>query len=241
MTAPSDPRSDLSFLVGIDAVCFDAFGTLVEIGDRRRPLRPVLRCLDRDGRRNLIHAALRSERSLEALLAGQRGTGGSGAGKGPSGRLRIVPDAPAAPQAPVLPPDVLAAYREALAAEVASVRLRSGVTGIWAALRGRGLLIGVCSNLAAPYVRPLMACLPDRPDAVVLSCEAGVAKPEPAIYRAVCEGFGMALAGGEPGLMVHPSRVLFVGDTPSADVDGPRAYGMRAMLIGAFEQAIGNG
>jgi hypothetical protein len=33
-----------------------------------------------------------------------------------------------------------------------------------------------------------------------------------------------------------PAEILFVGDTPSADIEGPRAVGMPAMLISDFEE-----
>jgi hypothetical protein len=36
-------------------------------------------------------------------------------------------------------------------------------------------------------------------------------------------------------LGLQPAEIQFVGDTPSADVDGPRAIGMPAMLISEFE------
>ena len=65
---------------------------------------------------------------------------------------------------------------------------------------------------------------PGPADACVLSYAVGHAKPERAIYGVVCDRLGLP-----------PDRVLFVGDTPSADVDGPRAYGMRALHVAEFE------
>lgn len=137
-----------------------------------------------------------------------------------------------------LPPDAACAmpgvggevaeeFRAGLAAEVASVGMRPGMREVWEDVRGSGLRVGVCSNLAQPYGAPLLACLPDAPDAAILSYEVGVAKPDPRIYALACEMIGAA-----------PSEILFVGDTPSADVEGPRAFGMRAMLVGEFEALV---
>lgn len=119
---------------------------------------------------------------------------------------------------------VAQAILDDLEAECSSILVRRGLPEIWQQLRADGLRIAVCSNLAAPYGPPLEAILPDRPDALILSYEAGAVKPEPEIYRLVCER-----------LDLEPGQVLFCGDTPLADVDGPRVAGMQAMLIRAFE------
>jgi HAD superfamily hydrolase (TIGR01549 family) len=90
-------------------------------------------------------------------------------------------------------------------------------------LRAKEVKIGICSNLAMPYGLSLVATLPDRPDALVLSYEVGLAKPDPAIFNVVCERLGLS-----------PGEILFVGDTPSADIEGPREIGMPAMHISEF-------
>jgi hypothetical protein len=65
-------------------------------------------------------------------------------------------------------------------------------------------------NLALPYGEPLLSILPDAPDAVILSFEVGLVKPDPAIFHLVCDGLGIQLA-----------EILFVGDIPAADIEGP--------------------
>lgn len=50
-----------------------------------------------------------------------------------------------------------------------------------------------------------------------------MAKADPAIFHLVCER-----------LHLSPAEILFVGDTPSADIKGPQAMGMGAMLISDF-------
>jgi HAD superfamily hydrolase (TIGR01509 family) len=112
-----------------------------------------------------------------------------------------------------------------LQAESASIRLRPEIEAIWQVLLDKGLRIGVCSNLALPYGPPLLSALPDPSDAVILSYEVGLVKPDPAIFHLVCDRLG-----------ISPAEILFVGDTPSADIEGPQAIGMPAMLISDFEE-----
>lgn len=69
--------------------------------------------------------------------------------------------------------------------------------------------------------------LPDPPDVEVLSCKVGSIKPEPAIYAHVLGG-----------LQIEPGRVLFVGDTPRADIEGPRAAGMKALHVDELVRAM---
>jgi putative hydrolase of the HAD superfamily len=57
-------------------------------------------------------------------------------------------------------------------------------------------------------------------DFVLISEEAGVHKPDKAI-------FDLALARVE----ARPGRSLFVGDTPGADIDGARNAGLNAALV----------
>jgi FMN phosphatase YigB (HAD superfamily) len=101
--------------------------------------------------------------------------------------------------------------------EVASTRLRAGV---WGMLAGLQVPYGLCSNLSLDYL-PALTRFPEiKPAFRILSCHVGYMKPQAEIYRLVIEAAG-----------VPPSRLLFVGDTPAADIDGPSRAGMRAMHI----------
>lgn len=175
------------------AVCFDAFGTLVEIGDKRRPFRALLRDRPEGDLANQVLTQPLDLRSVAKLLAAE------------------------------LDEDRLRDLESDLQVEISSVQLREGIGDIWRALRQSEIKIGVCSNLALPYGKPLLGALPETPDALVLSYEVGVAKPDPAIFHLVCER-----------LELSPAEILFVGDTPSADIDGPKAIGMPAMHISEF-------
>ncbi|MFL9891041.1 MULTISPECIES: HAD family hydrolase [Paraburkholderia] len=118
-----------------------------------------------------------------------------------------------------LPDDLLATAQRALEDEVNSLRLFPDTVMSVALLRDAGVRVGICSNLASPYGDAAKALLPMM-DAYAWSYEAGAVKPDPAIYQHVLDQLGCA---------AHD--VLFIGDTPAADIDGPRAFGMSARLI----------
>ena len=182
----------------IQAICFDAFGTLVEITDKRRPFHALLR-----GGVTSITAeeVLTKPLNLREVAAGSATSSGRAAWRNSKRTCRL--NAPPSASGPGSP--------------------KSG-----SSLRERGLRIGVCSNLALPYGAPLLAALPDTPDAVILSYEVGLVKPDPAIFHLVCDRLGL-----------QPAEILFVGDTPSADIEGPHAIGMSAMHISDFEVYTG--
>jgi len=105
-----------------------------------------------------------------------------------------------------------------LAIECATIRCFDDVAETLSWLRSCGVHLAVCSNLAQPYGEVVRRLLPNIP--AVLSFELGAAKPAPVIYRAVCEQLGCP-----------PEKILFIGDSRRADVDGPLAFGMQARQI----------
>ena len=109
--------------------------------------------------------------------------------------------------------------REELDAELAGLELFDEVNGVLHSLRASGMKIAVCSNLATEYCPSLRRLLPGL-DAYVLSCEVGFAKPNPAVYQAVCTS-----------LVVEPSHVGFIGDSQRCDLQGPRDFGMRSRWL----------
>ena len=187
-------------LNGIEAVCFDAFGTLVEITDRQQAFMPLFRALPPGKRQELKHRLMREDRPFT--------------------------DWPEALGVEVDPYALLDVLNRQLG-EMLSVTLQPGMADIWARFRKEGLRLVLCSNLASDYVQPLRSKSPDPPDVEVLSCKVGAIKPEPAIYAAVLDG-----------LQIEASRVLFVGDTPRADIEGPRAVGMRAIHVDELVAAM---
>jgi HAD superfamily hydrolase (TIGR01549 family) len=94
------------------------------------------------------------------------------------------------------------------------------------ALRDAGVPVGVLSNIGwdiRPAFERVGALASLR--TVVLSCEHGVAKPDPALFALACERLG-----------AHPSRVLYVGDDPVKDGAAVRA-GMPVYLLPSARDA----
>ena len=112
---------------------------------------------------------------------------------------------------------------DVLDALLGAIRFRAypEVPGVLARLRAGGARLAVVSNwdvslhdvLERTALRPLV-------DAVVISAELGVAKPEPAIFRAALDRLG---AG--------PDGALHVGDSLEDDVAGARAAGLEAVIV----------
>jgi HAD superfamily hydrolase (TIGR01493 family) len=107
-----------------------------------------------------------------------------------------------------------------LSAELASVAPFADTLPALHALKNRGFKLGLCSNLALDYAAPIVAVLPFSLDAYVWSFDTGAIKPDPIIYAHACRQ-----------LCCAPGDVLMVGDTVEADVEGPRAFGMQALLL----------
>lgn len=145
----------------IQAVCFDAFGTVVEITDKRRPFQALLRS---EPSSTLTVRALTQSVGLRELSRGMATAEGE---------------------------ERLGELEADLEAECASIRLRAGMELVWATLRRAGLKIAICSNLAAPYEQALLAQLPAIPEALVLSFRAGLMKPQHEIYQMVCSQLGL--------------------------------------------------
>jgi HAD superfamily hydrolase (TIGR01549 family) len=108
-----------------------------------------------------------------------------------------------------------------------SVRLAPDALETLAALRGRGLRLGIASNAPFPpemlHRQLRVNGLERAVDAAVFSSEVGRRKPAPELYRAALDRLGVAAA-----------ETLYVGDRPAEDYEGPRRLGMRAVLCTAL-------
>lgn len=97
-------------------------------------------------------------------------------------------------------------------------------------LRAQGIRLGICSNAPFPpeMMRRQMTSkgIGELVDAIVLSSEVGKRKPSPEIYRAALQAID-----------TQAERTLFVGDRLREDYEGPRAIGMRAMIVLAHAEA----
>jgi putative hydrolase of the HAD superfamily len=116
--------------------------------------------------------------------------------------------------------------------EVVSTKLRLGnqdrvleaypeALDVLAALRDRGLRLGICSNWDWDLAEAVEeAGLTAAVDVMVSSAWVGARKPHPRIFEHTLSKLDM-----------DPEVVVFVGDTWGPDVVGPRATGMRPVYL----------
>jgi HAD superfamily hydrolase (TIGR01549 family) len=175
----------------IKAVVFDAYGTLLKITRPTHPYRTLLTMRKALGLKTgefQTLSMLTLDRSA-ALMA------------------RII--------VPSISPDDLNDFRLAVQDEVASIRVFDDAMPTIEALQSNDLLIGICSNLAEPYRKPVLSLFPSV-DVFGFSCELNCVKPAPAIYSHMAVTLG-----------VRSDEILFVGDTYKADYEGPCDAGMQ--------------
>ena len=92
---------------------------------------------------------------------------------------------------------------------------------VLADLRSSGLRLAICSNWDWDLHEAIDAAgLSDTVDVIVSSAWVGARKPHPRMYAATLDA-----------LDADPATTLFVGDTWSCDVDGPRAAGLRPLYL----------
>lgn len=101
--------------------------------------------------------------------------------------------------------------------------IADGAVACIASLRGAGLRVAVLSNWDL-RLRPLLGALDllDRLDALVVSAECGLEKPDPRIFHHAARELG-----------VDASSLLHVGDDDGDDLEGARGAGARAWQIDA--------
>jgi putative hydrolase of the HAD superfamily len=110
---------------------------------------------------------------------------------------------------------------------VCAVTLYPETVPTLSALRERGLLLGLVSNCSAQAGAVLERIgLARQFDAIVLSCEVGVAKPDPAIFEHACQQ-----------LQVTPQESMFVADGAFTELDVAKMIGMRAVKIEQAHQS----
>lgn len=159
----------------IEAVIYDVYGTLLQIGERRRPFRKLLEQARSQGRQ---------PRTDDARTLMTRNVGLAGAASLFGTQLNN---------------DELAALELDLYAELASVSPYDDALRTLERLKRAGLKVALCSNLATPYAIPAKLLLPEF-EAYAWSFEVGAVKPEPAIYehllnRLGCKAPSIAMIG----------------------------------------------
>lgn len=195
--------------MSIRAVVFDLFDTLAY-------MRPT------GARAEGIRLAAEKGISEERWIAGWRSTSEralSGEIETLEGRVREGLAAAGLPAAPdsLVRSLVALRQREVLEAPCLYADVPDSLRG----LRERGFSLGLVSNIY-PYETTIIDRFGLRQmfDAVVLSCEIRVRKPDPRIYLGAAER-----------LSLEPPECVFVGDGMSRELSGARAVGMTAIRI----------
>jgi putative hydrolase of the HAD superfamily len=103
-------------------------------------------------------------------------------------------------------------------------RVRSGCEAMLETLQRRGLALGVVSNFDRRLHGLLAAVgIAERLDVVVLPSDALAQKPAPAIFELALTRLG-----------VPASSAVFVGDSHAEDIRGARSVGMHAVDVGSL-------
>lgn len=187
----------------ISGVVFDAFGTTVRISQRTNPYRELIR----EGRRQGVelkpdstHIAMTMNLSLDELAS----------------ELGV---------------SLTASKRDELhrrlEAEVSSIESYPDAVEAISFLKKYEIKAGICSNLASAYGPKVREIFPQM-DGYAFSFEAGFMKPDPSIYRLICDQLNV-----EPGHYFSDNlgKVLMIGDSQSCDQDGPRAVGIAGFYL----------
>jgi HAD superfamily hydrolase (TIGR01549 family) len=183
----------------IDAIIFDLYGTLLHLSDRslHKEMPAILGASRRDWlalmRGELLTRPFESHHAFADHVA--RALGATDDGR-------------------------IAACRESVDREIASVVPYEGVRSLLAFLQRRGFRLGLISNCASPHREPLFDLgLDTHFAAMTFSCDAGKSKPDPSLYADLARRLGS-----------DPSNILFVGDSHWNDVVAPAEGGM--MTVG---------
>lgn len=149
----------------IRGVVFDAFGTLVQIGEGTHPYRQLLKIGRKNGRRPMPSDIYRIMNSPLVLAKAAKAFG-------------ITTNAAE-----------LLAIEADLARELASIKAYED--GLYAVqkLLDAGIKVGICSNLGMPYVEPVKRLYPGL--SYSMSCEVGDMKPSLRIYQHACDQLGL--------------------------------------------------
>jgi FMN phosphatase YigB (HAD superfamily) len=122
-----------------------------------------------------------------------------------------------------LPEDALSEFDVSVREAVDSVALFNDTLPTLLEAERRGIPMVVVSNLATPYAAVLARHGLNRffpPERQVLSFQAHTVKPGKAIFEIAAQRLNLPL-----------DEILFVGDNPRLDYEGPLAAGMQAVLL----------
>lgn len=119
---------------------------------------------------------------------------------------------------------VAAAARAYRTAYVQARRAVTGAIELLQALRPYGRIGVISNNVEAEQVAKVATCGIDRHiDALIVSEAVGVTKPDPAIFAIALERLG-----------ARADEAVMIGDSWTADIEGARAAGIRAIWYNPF-------
>lgn len=166
-------------------IIFDAFGTLVKIGESRHPYRRLMNWLKDNGRKpttNDANIIMSNNVDIEELAV-------------------LFEKA--------IPTELLKEINHDLQFELNTIMLFEDVIPTLQKLKDLGFKIALCSNLAKPYGDQLKTILPQNLfDVLVLSYEVDAIKPERSIYETLrtkldCQMYEALFIGDNPILDVE--------------------------------------
>jgi putative hydrolase of the HAD superfamily len=200
-------RSDL------DAVTFDAMGTILTLADPSPRLRRALaQHLGLDVSLDRCHVAMQAEMRHYRAICHRADTRPA---------LAAVRLECAGVLAAALPADLDAGAVLPCLTDAVAYLAYPDAADAMERLRAAGLAIGVISNWDVSLHDALERIgLAPLVDAVATSAESGSSKPDAAIFERAGELLG-----------ARPHRILHVGDDPENDVDGARAAHLHAVLL----------
>lgn len=176
------------------AVIFDLFGTLLFLSQDSRPFLELARRNHGSSLRSDLHTAITSECiSLENFAK----------------RIGLPRQ-----------PDMMS-LQMALHADLSSVRIYDDTVPVLEALKKRDIKVGLISNIATLYKTAFInQSLAQYFNAIIFSCDCGLAKPDPAIYLLALEQLGCSA-----------EETLMIGDNLRADVVGPASVGIDSLHL----------
>jgi putative hydrolase of the HAD superfamily len=120
-----------------------------------------------------------------------------------------------------LPAGAVVEFRAIYRAHQPALKLPASTRAVLALVR-RTWRVGVLTNGLPDVQRRKIAALGLLPlvDCVIFAHEVGEGKPDPAVFRAACNG-----------LSVAPEATVMTGDDPWCDIDGGRRAGLRVIRI----------
>lgn len=204
-----------------EIISIDALGTLIEVVD------PVAGLVDALAKRGV---AVTNEQAGEGLGAEMSYYRANSAFAGSPEALEELRDRSTEVLIGALPQSAsvigFAAMREALGEAVRFAPFAE-VAAVLDALRAAGSRLVIVSNWDISLYDVLdQIGLRQRVDAVVISAEEGLAKPDPELIRRA-----VSRVGGDPD-----STVWHVGDDPASDIELARAAGVLPILVDRYDQ-----